>query len=126
MSMIINDKNPSVNFIPLFPTLVVKLSDFITEKECSELYQYIQLIKKTMCPHGQFEGDGVSTHEYSQRFNDPYAPPFNFLTDNIKKRLQEAVSNYCKEVGMDNFGITNLFGICPPTETITPSDCSNL
>ncbi len=109
MSMIINDKNPSVNFIPLFPTLVVKLSDFITEKECSELYQYIQLIKKTMCPHGQFEGDGVSTHEYSQRFNDPYAPPFNFLTDNIKKRLQEAVSNYCKEVGMDNFGITNFW-----------------
>ena len=109
MNMIINDEKTSINLIPLFPTLIVKLSNFITEKECSEIYQYIQLNKKIHKSHGQFEGDAVSTHEYSQRFNDPYEPPFNFLTDNLKKRLQAAVSNYCKETGMQNFAITNFW-----------------
>ena len=109
MNMIINDEKTSINLIPLFPTLIVKLSNFITKKECSEIYQYIKTNKKIHRPHGQFEGDSVSTHELSQRFSDPYAPPFNFLTDNLKKRLQAAVSNYCKETGMQNFAITNFW-----------------
>ena len=109
MNMIINDEKTSINLIPLFPTLIVKLSNFITKKECSEIYQYIKTNKKIHKKHGLLEGDSVSTHELSQRFDDPYAPPFNFLTDDLKKRLQAAVSNYCKETGMQNFAITNFW-----------------
>tara|TARA_Y100001970_G_C13995846_1_gene730687 strand:- start:158 stop:763 length:606 start_codon:yes stop_codon:yes gene_type:complete len=87
-----------MNIIPLFPTPIGQVSDFITDDERLELIKFIKNTKHV--EHGSIRGDGVSTFN-----NNSYG-----VSKNLKDRLEQQVNNYAQEYGVSpNLTLDNIW-----------------
>ena len=75
--------------IPLFPTPLYVINDFITEKERVKIYDSIK--KLNHFPHSSISGNGNSTHKENSSVN--------FLDRGIKDRIQLALDEFSDGYG---------------------------
>ena len=68
--------------IPLFPTPIFSVDNFITEKERVKIYDSIKKVKHI--PHESIDGNGTSSHRVN----------VDFLDRVIKDRIQSALDEY--------------------------------
>tara|TARA_X000000368_G_C22946690_1_gene674685 strand:- start:134 stop:721 length:588 start_codon:yes stop_codon:yes gene_type:complete len=83
-----------MDIMPLFPTALGKVSNFITEKERLKLTKSIKDTKHD--DHGAILGDGASTHDPL----DLSRLPSSVINKNIKNRLLEQVNKYAQAYGI--------------------------
>ena len=76
--------------IPLFPTPLFFISDFITEEERVKIYDSIK--KVNHLPHTSISGNGTSSHKAN----------VDFLDREIKERIQSALDEYSDGYGCHN------------------------
>ena len=76
--------------IPLFPTPLFVINDFITEEERVKIYQSIK--KVDSLPHTAMSGNATSSH-YSE------GEEVDFLDEEIKERIQSALNEYSDGYG---------------------------
>ncbi len=87
-----------MNIIPIFPTPIGQVFNFITNDERIELIKSIKDTKHV--EHNAIKGDGSSTFYTS----------FKGLNKNIKNRLEQQVNDYAKTYGMKpNLKIINIW-----------------
>ena len=79
-----------MNILPLFPTPVAKVFNFITPKEQLKLLERIKKISHIS--HGAFSGNSASTHGGG-------TTPSNFLSREIKSRLHDAANEFTEYYG---------------------------
>ena len=79
--------------IPLFPTPLFVINDFITEEERVKIYQSIK--KVDSLPHTSMSGNATSSH-YSE------GEEVDFLDEEIKERIQNALDEYSNGYGCSN------------------------
>ena len=86
-----------MNILPLFPTAIGSIHNFITEKERLKLFKDI---KNTIhLPHGAIRGDGSSTH----------GRPNHCIDKSIVKRIQDAAKEYSQEYGNEPIRLIDIW-----------------
>ena len=86
---------------PLFPSLVVSFSNFITEEERLELIKIIKGLDHTS--HDALAGNSSSTYEKN------YKKGNNFLDIEIEQRIQDALDEYVDKFGSFDLEISRIW-----------------
>ncbi len=86
-----------MNIVPLFPTPIGKVPDFISEKDRLFLVKKIKSIKHLS--HSALRGDASSTHTNSS----------DFLERSIKKKIQSAVDEFASVYGTPPLRISQVW-----------------
>ena len=86
-----------MNIVPLFPTPIGKVPDFISEKDRLFLVKKIKSIKHLS--HSALRGDASSTHTNSS----------DFLERSIKKKIQSAVDEFATVYGTPPLRISQVW-----------------
>ena len=89
-----------MNILPLFPTPVAKVFNFITPKEQLKLLERIKKISHIS--HGAFSGKSASTHGGG-------TTPSNFLSREIKSRLHDAANEFTEYYGSKYVEMQNVW-----------------
>lgn len=87
----------------LFPTPVLRVSDFISQKQCSDI---VSFFKEKGFKHDTILGNGVSTYTTSSNALSEITNKINGC-QNIAKSLNETVSNYVRVLGIGDIKVTN-------------------
>ena len=82
--------NVNCEIVPLFPTPLFVISDFITEEERVKIYNSIKKVEHL--PHQSISGNGTSSHKVN----------VDFLDREIKERIQNALDEYSDGYGCYN------------------------
>lgn len=84
-----------INKIPVFPTLILNVSNFIDEKKCKEIYD-ILIKKESKNLHKKnkaLDDKSTTTHSYSSNI-------LSKIDKNIKIKIHEFVKKYSEDSGM--------------------------
>ena len=88
---------PKVDILPLFPTGVGQVPNFISEDERLKIFESIKTIPHH--PHLSIVGEGYSTHKKCP----------DFLDRDIKLRLNFAVNEYSGRYGFPPLKVSNIW-----------------
>ena len=101
-----------MDIVPLFPTALGKVSNFITDKERIQLIKSIRDTKHVN--HGAIRGDGVST------FNSNTS----VVNKDILNRLQGQCNEYARKYGAkDNLKLDNIWSNIQNSNSVLDEHC---
>ena len=92
-----------MNILPLFPTPVAKVFNFITPKEQLKILERVKKISHIS--HGAFSGNSSSTHGGGKGSTTPS----NFLSREIRSRLHDAANEFTEDYGSKHVEIQNVW-----------------
>ena len=101
----------TMNILPLFPTPIGSIHNFITEKERLKLFKDI---KNTVhFPHGSIKGDGYSTHE----------KPDYCIDKNIVERIHDVANKYSEQYGNEPLRLEKVWSNIQNSGSILTEHC---
>jgi len=96
----------NTEIIPLFPTLVMAVHDFITKDQCNDIVEYCKT--KTFGAHTAFIGDGVSSHDPNGLVTDLFDISLTVKScENIFTDIEQLITKYTEDCGYSGTHIVN-------------------